>query len=36
MQVWAFMFTARFARGAEGAENKNISIAFMASAMKKY
>ena len=36
MQACEFMFTARFARGAEDAENNNFSIAVERTAMEKH
>ena len=36
MQVCEFIFTARFARGAENAENNNFSIAVERTAMGKH
>ena len=36
MQVCEFIFTARFARGTEDAENNNFSIAVERTAMEKH
>jgi len=36
MQVCEIIFTARFARGTENAENNNLSIAVERTAMDKH
>jgi hypothetical protein len=36
MQVCEFIFTARFAQGAEDAENNNFSIAVERTAIEKH
>jgi hypothetical protein len=35
MKVSEYLFTARFARGSEGAENNKLSIAFEMTATEK-